>query len=263
MRAPSAPIDEGALRALAWARIAVGTLYLFRSTPLIGLFDPTIGADARPLLGWPDGSENLGLGVSAGLLVALCLARTAAFLAFTIGFFPRASGLVAAGAGYLVLLERPFAFTATQHLFLQATMLLALADVGALASVRREPPRSPRTGLWMMRAFVVSVYAWAALAKARADWLDGRTLALFHEEGRLRGSLADLLLASPARCAAMGKVVFVVEASLCLLLCLPRTRLVGVVAAAAFHIGIEWMGHPDVIGWVMLSLLLVFVPLSR
>jgi hypothetical protein len=163
----------------------------------------------------------------------------------------------------LVLLEHPFAFTATQHLFLQATSLLALADVAVLASVRKESPRSPRTGLWMMRAFVISVYAWAALAKARGDWLDGRTLVLFHEEGRLRGPLADLLLASSARCAVVGKLVFLAEASCCLLLGLPRTRLVGLVMAIAFHVAIEWMGHPDVIGWLMLSLLLVFVPFEE
>jgi hypothetical protein len=112
----------------------------------------------------------------------------------------------------------------------------------------------------MMRAFVVSVYAWAALAKARSDWLDGRTLALFHLEGRLRGPLADLLLASPARCAVAGKLVFFTEASLGFLLVLPRTRLIGLVVATLFHVGIEWMGHPDAIGWVMLSLLLVFIP---
>jgi Vitamin K-dependent gamma-carboxylase len=115
----------------------------------------------------------------------------------------------------------------------------------------------------MMRAFVVSVYAWAAIAKARGDWLDGRTLALFHEEGRLRGPLADLLLASPGRCAVVGKLVFLAEASCCFLLGLPRTRLVGLVMATVFHLGIEWMGHPDVIGWLMLSLLLVFVPFEK
>src|SRR5436190_13229896 len=201
MRAPLAHADDAALRALAWTRIAVGSLYLLRSTPLIVLFDPAIGADAWPLLGWPEGSTNLGLYIPAGVLGVLCIARTIAFFAFTIGYFPRASGLLAVAAGYAVLLERPFGFTATQHLFLQATLLLALADVAVLASVRREPPRSPRTALWMMRAFVISVYGWAALAKARGDWLDGRTLVLFHQEGRLRGPLADLLLASPSRCA--------------------------------------------------------------
>ncbi len=38
-----------------------------------------------------------------------------------------------------------------------------------------------------------SVYAWAAVAKLRGDWLDGRTLALFHDEHRLEGPLATVL----------------------------------------------------------------------
>jgi len=262
MTAPCAPDDE-ALRSLAWTRIAVGTLFLLRSTPLMGFFDSALGADAHPLLGWPDGTLGFGLGLTRWVLQALCVGRTAAFLAFTVGYFPRVAGLIAVAFGYLVLLQRPFAFTATQHLFLQATLLLSLADIGARASLRRERSRSSRSGLWMMRAFVVSVYAWAAIAKARDDWFDGRTLALFHHEGRLHGPLADLLLGSPTRCAVAGKLVFLGELSFGCLLCLPRTRLVGLALAAAFHVGLEWMGHPDVIGWLMLSLLLVFVPLGQ
>lgn len=259
MRASSVPSDDSALRALALTRIAVGGLYLLRSTPLLSLFDPLLGADARPLLGWPQASTDFGIQLPAGLLAALCVLRTMAFLAFTVGWFPRPSGLLAVAAGYAVLLERPFDFTATQHLFLQATFLLALADVGAISALRRQSPRSAQTGLWMMRAFVVSVYTWAALAKARGDWLDGRTLLLFHHEARLRGPLADLLLASPDRAAIVAKLVFLAEASLGPLLVLPRSRVLGLLAATLFHVAIEWMGHPDVIGWVMLALLLVFV----
>jgi hypothetical protein len=58
----------------------------------------------------------------------------------------------------------------------------------------------------------------------------------------------------------MGKLVLFGEASFVFLLVWPRTRLVGLALAVVFHIGLEWMGHPDVIGWVMIALLLVFVP---
>jgi hypothetical protein len=111
----------------------------------------------------------------------------------------------------------------------------------------------------MLRAFVASVYAWAALAKLRGDWLDGRTLALFHEEHKLKGPLADLVLATPARCAVTGPAVALGELALGPLLLFRRTRTVGLALAVGLHLGIEWMGHPDVIGWVMLSLLVVFV----
>jgi hypothetical protein len=51
---PASTADEAILRPLAWARIAVGGIFLLRSTPLIGLFDAPLGADAHPLLGWPE-----------------------------------------------------------------------------------------------------------------------------------------------------------------------------------------------------------------
>jgi hypothetical protein len=250
-----------ALRALAWARVAVGALFLFRTTPLIGLFDPGIGADARPLYGWPPPGDAvaLGLGLSAPALKALCLVRTAGLAAFLLGVGARVAGLVAVAAGYLVLFQAPFGFTATQHLLLQATALLSLADASSRLAILPAVPRSPRSSLWMVRAFVASVYAWAGVAKLRPDWLDGRTLLLFHEEQKLRGPLAEALLGSPARAAIAGPLVALGELALGPLLLVPRTRPLGLSIAVAFHLGIEWMGHPDVIGWVMLCLLVVFL----
>ena len=203
------------LRPLAWARIAVGGIYLLRSTPVIGLFDAGLGADVHPLLGWPDPAvAAFGLGLSTRVVAALCIVRTLGLVAFTLGAFSRAAGLAAVVAGYLVLYQAPFGFTATQHLLLQGTLLLSLADASTVLAFRPAPPRSPRTSAWMLRAFVASVYAWAAIAKLRGDWLDGRTLALFHEEHKLKGPLADLLLGACTRCAVAGPAVALGELSL-------------------------------------------------
>ena len=263
MPASPVPEDGGAagLRPLAWARVAVGAIFLLRSTPVAGVFDPGLGADVHPLLGWPDSANavELGLGLSPRLVASLCVVRTIALVAFAAGVRPRLAGIVAVAAGYAVLYQTPFGFTATQHLLLQATLLLALADSSAVLAVRPEAPRSAVSSVWLLRAFVASVYAWAAIAKLRADWLDGRTLALFHEEHKLRGPLADLLLGTPARCAVAGPVVALVELALGPLLLVRRTRPLGLAIAVVFHLGIEWMGHPDVIGWVMIALLTVFV----
>ena len=166
-------------------------------------------------------------------------------------------------SGYAVLYQAPFAFTSTQYLLLQAMLLLGLADASTVLSLRPEPARSPTSSRWMLRAFVASVYLWAAFAKLRHDWLDGRTLALFHEEGRLTGPLADWLLSTPGRCAVVGTAVAVGELALAPLLLYRRSRAVGLILAASFHLGIQWMGHPDVIGWTMLCLLIVFVDGQR
>jgi hypothetical protein len=225
------------------------------------LFLRNLGADARPLLGWPgDGAATaFGLGLSPSTLKVLCVIRTLGLVAFALGVRTRLAAVVAVVSGYLVLFQAPFGFTSTQHLLLQATFLIGIADSSAVLALRPELPRSPGSSRWMLRGFVASVYVWAAYAKLRADWLDGRTLALFHEEGRLHGPLADLLLGTSRRCAVMGPATAFGELALGPLLLYPRTRLVGLVLAVAFHLGIESMGQPDVIGWVMLCLLVVFV----
>jgi hypothetical protein len=265
VRAPPVPEASYARAAeplwpLALARIAIGSLFLARTTPLaVFIFGP-VGADARPLLGWPAGDTMaLGIGLSPSALQLACVARTLGLVAFTLGVRARYAALVAVAAGYVVLYRAPFAFTSTQYLLLQATLLLGLADASTALALRPEPARSPASSRWMLRAFVASVYLWAAFGKLRTDWLDGRTLALFHEEGRLAGPLADWLLSTPGRCAVAGPAVAFAELALGPLLLYRRTRRLGLVLAACFHLAIQWMGHPDVIGWTMLCLLVVFV----
>ncbi len=264
---PASPVPElpravgsARLLPLAWARVGIGALFLFRSTALCGLFEPALGADAYPLLGWPHaGSTAFGLGLSLLTIQALCVTRTLALVAFMLGIRARLAAVAVFVSGCLVVVQSPFGFTSTQSLLLQATLLLGLTDSSTTLTVRPVAPRSPTSSIWLLRAFVVSIYVWAAVAKLRHDWLDGRTLALFHEEGRLRGPLADLLLGTPQRCAIIGPAIALAELSLAPLLLFSRTRVIGLALAVAFHVGIEWMGHPDVIGWAMLCLLVVFV----
>jgi len=261
---PVAEAAAPALRPLALARIAIGGLFLARTTPLALVIFGAVGADARPLLGWPAAAAaGLGIGLPPIALKIACVARTLALLAFTLGVRARTAALVAVASGTLVLYQAPFAFTSTQHLLLQATLLLGLADASTVLALRPVPARAPTSSRWLLRAFVASVYLWAAFAKLRLDWLDGRTLALFHEEGRLAGPLADWLLSTPRRCAVAGPATAFGELALGPLLLYPRTRLVGLVLAVGFHVGIQWMGHPDVIGWTMLCLLVVFLDGQR
>jgi uncharacterized membrane protein YphA (DoxX/SURF4 family) len=259
-RAPAAQ----RLQPLALVRVAIGGLFLARTTPLAILIFGPVGGDARPLLGWPAGdTAGLGIGLSPIAVKIACVARTLGLVAFTLGIHARWAALVAVTSGYVVLYQAPFAFTSTQYLLLQATLLLGLADTSTALAVRPEPARSPTSSRWMLRAFVASVYLWAAFAKLRPDWLDGRTLAQFYEERRLAGPLADWLISTPRRCAVAGPAVALGELALGPLLLYGRTRRIGLILAVSFHLGIQWMGHPDVIGWTMLCLLVVFVDRQR
>ena len=259
---PAALSPREALRPLAWTRAALGVVFLLRTTPLLSLFDPAFG-DASPLLGWPGPGQRaaaFGWVLSAGAIKALCALRTLGALGFALGLFPLAAGLTAGVCGYIVLLQDVYGFTFTQHLLFLGTAVVALTDCAAVAAVRPEPPRAPRSSLWLCHGFCVSVYFWASVVKTRRDWYDGRTLGVFYGDGRLHGALADLLLSTPTRRAFMGPLVALTELSLVPLLLIPRTRWLGLAMAAGLHISIEMMARPDVIGWGMLALLLSFVP---
>lgn len=258
---PPAPAEPEA-RALAWSRIALGSLFLLRTTPLLAGLHLRELRGTFPLLGWPDdrwhGSPTLALPAAA--VAALCVVRTAAALSFTLGVEARIAGVVAGTAGYLVLLQQPFAFMATLHLLFQGTILLALAGCGSAPALRPRPTRAAASGLRLMQLFVASVYVWAGLGKLRPDWLDGRTLEMLLHQRWLHGPLAEVMLGSATRCAAVAWAVALGEVATGPLLLWPRTRRLGLVAALAFHAGIEIMARPDLIGFEMVALLACFLP---
>jgi hypothetical protein len=262
---PAAP--EEALRPLAWARIAFATVVVVRTTPLIAAIDPAIGADALPLLGWPHPGQFraalLGIALPAVAIQALCLVRTVAALLLLLGYRPLWSGLVTGLAAYAVLMQDVFSFTFTQHLLFVGAAVVGLTDCAAVLSVRPEPPRAPRTSFVLLWSLPTSVYFWAGICKLRRDWLDGRTLGLFYQEGKLRGPLAHLLLDSEPRRAAAAVAVAVTELALVPLLWSKRTRWYAFLLAVAFHITIESIARPDVFGWAMIALALSFVPLAQ
>ena len=118
----------------------------------------------------------------------------------------------------------------------------------------------PRIERLADRMWVASIYVWAAIAKLRPDWFDGRTLSLLAREGQFRPFVASTLLASDARrCVISWGVSSLSELALAPLLLIPRTRRAGLALAVAFHLGLEWAASPDLFGWAMIALLLSFV----
>src|SRR4051794_29963600 len=121
------------MKPLAWSRIALGALFLFRTTPLLDLLHLPFASDTWPLLGWPHelwpGSAWFHLPTAIG--VVACVARTIAAILFTLGIATSISGLAAGVLGYLVMLQHPFGLPFTLHLLFQGTIILAFADSGA------------------------------------------------------------------------------------------------------------------------------------
>jgi hypothetical protein len=182
-----------------------------------------------------------------------------AAVAFTIGVRARLAGLLAGGLGYVTVLQDPARFFTTHHVIFLGTILLACTDAVAACALRPAPRRSPTSSAWLIRAWVASIYFWAAIAKLRADWFDGRTFALLSREGLFRPFVASTLLSTDAKRSVVAWCVVLTELALAPLLLIPRTRRVGLALAIAFHLGLEWAASPDLFGWVMIALLIAFL----
>jgi hypothetical protein len=253
-------------RSPAWSRIALGALFLCRTTPLLAPLRLPFTLATAPLLGWPSagwhGRPAFGA-APAWTIAAACVVRTVAALCFLLGYRTTLFGLLAGVSGYFVLAQYPFALNATLHLLFQGTMLLALTDAGAELAVRPEPSRGHHSGIWLMRVFISSIYFWAALVKLRPDWLDGRTLGLFHQNGIISGPFADFALREPWRRAFVARVIVTTELSLPILLCWSKTLRWAPLFALSMHAAIELAARPDLLGWEMAALLLCLWPASR
>jgi len=248
--------------ALGRARVALGVVFLLRTTPLLAPFHIPFLAETSPLLGWPNDHAHFNPlipVVPGGLLAALCIVRTLAAIAFTIGLRARWAGVLAGGLGYLTVLQDPVQFLTTHHVIFLGTILLACTDAVARCALFPEVRHNPVSSAWLIQCWVASIYAWAAITKLRPDWLDGRALALLAREGLLRPFVGSSLLATGERRAIVAWCVVGTELVLGPLLLIPRTRRVGLALAVTFHLGLEWAASPDLFGWAMIALLLAFL----
>ena len=258
---PRELLTTATLEALGRARVALGCVLLLRTTPLLAPLRIPILKDAIPLLAWPDGYAHLTPFIPAlpdDARAVLCILRTIAAVAFTLGIWARPAGLLAGALGYITVLQDPAHFYATFHVLFLGTIVLACTDAVGQCAISPRAPRSSTSSAWLVRAWVASIYTWAAVAKLRPDWLDGRTLELFMREGMLRPFVARHLLATEGHRSLVACAVVVVEFALAPLLLFPRTRRAGLVLALSMHAALEFGAAPDVFGWAMAALLLVF-----
>lgn len=260
-------MNGGTANALGRARVAMGAVFLLRTTPLLAVFFhiPFL-ADTKPLLGWPHDHAHFAPFIPVvpdALLAVLCIVRTLAAVAFLLGVHARLAGLLAGALGYVTVLQDPARFFTTHHVIFLGTMLVACTDAVAACALRPAEPRNPTSSAWLIRAWVASIYVWAAIAKLRPDWFDGRTFALLAREGQFRPFVASTLLATDTRRCVIAWCVVATELALAPLLLIPRTRRAGLALAVAFHLSLEWAASPDLFGWAMIALLLSFLDLNE
>jgi hypothetical protein len=237
---------RGRLRAMSldgWlgvARIALGLVFLVRTTPLVNALPFPLARVRGPLYGWPEPGFVFawaGFALPPSVRIVACIARTLAAMLFVAGVRPRISGIVAGALGLVAMSQDPFGFVFTLFVLFLGTMVLALRDAA------------------LVRVFVAAVYGWSALAKMHVEWLSGRTLHALAEDALLTPSSARLLLEHDALRVFAAWSIFLAELALGPLLLLSRTRRRALFAALALHAGFELGARPDVMGLVMASLL--------
>jgi hypothetical protein len=252
---------DGALVLLGAARVAIGALFLLRTTPILAPLHLPFLSDVSPLLGWPEQGWRIaafGLALPAPVVAAACVLRTMAATAFALGVRARAAGVVAGVLGYVVLAQDALGIINTLHLLFASTILLASTDAVSALALRPDPPRSPRSSLWLIRAFVASIYFWGGVAKLHPDWMSGAMLARMYAEADIRGPLAPLMLGTPLACLVSAWLVPIVEIGLAPALVWSRTRRFALFAAFGLHAILELVVRPDLLGWMMVALLLSY-----
>lgn len=238
------------VRRLGWARAAIGSLILLRTTPLLAPFDLPFLRNASPLLGWPDGRWTVAWLPSAAVAL-LCILRTASACCFAIGYHVRVAGLVCGLSGLALLIDDPFQFFFTVFQLYLAAIVLSLTDAGGAFALFPTPVRFPDSSRWLIRVFLASIYLWAGLYKLRADWLDGRTIELLQQSGALTGRFMH---SEPQRRVAAWLVV-AFELSLGPALLVRQTRRTALLSAFAFHALLQLTASPDFLGLGMCALL--------
>jgi hypothetical protein len=259
---PSVQSEALELRVLAFVRIAIAALILVRTTPILAFTHAGFLHGTWPLLGWPTDAYHAALGGWSwppAIVAALCIARTCCAVALLLGLFSRAAGLATGILGYLVLAQDELVYVQTLHLLYASAILLGLSDCGSVFALRRQKPFAPQSSVWLLRLWVASIYFWASLAKISVDWLSGNAFATFHRYGGFAGPVADVLFATETRRVTIAIGVMLVELLLGPALLFERTRKYALATALLFHVGIQIVARPDVFGYAMSALLLVFL----
>ncbi len=230
----AAPIPAGAL---AFFRIAFGAILLWEVTRFFsaGWIEAHYAAPSfhfryfgfewveRPSLPWLQALFGV-LGVLAALIAVGWWTRAAALL-FFVGF------------GWVFLLEQA---RYLNHFYLVLLLLLLLAWVptdgtwSLRAALRGERP-APLLALVLLRAQLLIVYGYAALAKANGDWLQGEPLRQWLK-GRGDLPLIGSLLLHPATPWFMSWAGLLLDLLAVPFLCWRRTRLAMFLALCCFHL---------------------------
>jgi hypothetical protein len=249
---------------LGVARIMLGTVFVVRTTALANLLPIPLAHVRGPLYGWPEAGWPMAFGgivLPPTVRIVACLVRTAAAVCFLAGIRARVAGVVAGALGLLAMQQDPFGFIFTLYTLFVGTIVLASTDGNGVLAWRADAPLDVRSSAILVRMVCGTVYVWAAIAKMHGQWLRGDTLLALSEDGLLTSHVASVLRSHAGLRVVDAWRTIAAELGIGLVLAVgaplrsARIRLVAIAAALGMHTAFEVATRPDVIGWVMASLL--------
>lgn len=219
------------------------------------------------------GFEWLTLWPDDGMWWHFQVARIAAVL-FAIGFVTRLQSLILSGSmAYVILVERQLynnhdyllACTALLCVFLPCGRSWSVDSIIAARSSRSGMSNAnfdhtmPRWQWWLLRFQLGMPYVFGSIAKLDADWLKGQPANMF-VESRVNTPVIGGLFQLPyaAEFMAYGGLAF--DLLIVPALLWKPTRILAVLAAAAFHLTNATIFQIGVFPWFMLATLFVFFP---
>jgi hypothetical protein len=241
------------------ARIALGTVLVVRTTPLVNVLPFPLARVRGPLFGWPEPGWPMAWGdivLPAPVLASACVVRTVAAVLFLLGVRARAAGTVAGALGLLAMSQDPFGFVFTLYTLFVGVIVLAWTDAASVLAWRPGPPIDPRSSATLVCVVTASIYVFSGIAKMHVAWLDGRALLSYAEDGLFMARAAAMLQAHDALRISAAWAAMATELGIGVSLLVPRTRRVAIVVAVSMHVVFEIVARPDVMGLVMASLLL-------
>lgn len=97
-------------RLLGFSRIALGLIFVVRTTPLADLLPTPLAHTFGRLLGWPDGGWPMAWGdlvLADSVRKVACVLRTIAAVLFLLGVRARFTGTIAGVLGLVALSQKP------------------------------------------------------------------------------------------------------------------------------------------------------------
>lgn len=198
------------------------------------------------------GPSPLGPSVPDLIVRLACIARTVLAALFVLGVGTRIAGVGLGIVGLALLTNDVFASSHTFRLLYGSAIVLAMTDSSAIWALRRRVDDEP--GIGLVRAWLVSIYAWAGIAKLTPGWLSGLVLSLDLRDGVLRDEVVEALLADADTRTFLALAVVVLEAGLAAALSMRRTRAAALLVAVVAQIAFQVVASPDIFGLVVVVL---------